>query len=223
MKKTALILATTLFATTSQAQVKIETITENIAGGSHEAYKIEIYNPDEEVIEKKWKSLMKDYDAKFDYDKKTKEYFADNARIKTVSTNDMDIYAKILPNKTEKRTILIVSVDLGGAFLNPTTHADKHKNFEKVLYDFAITMNKEAIQANIEMAEEELKKTEKDLNSKEKEKEKAQENIADAKKKIEENENKVKDNNKEQEVLREKIGKQKQAIEDIKQLKNNTK
>src|SRR3989339_812829 len=81
-----------IFFGISNAQRKIVVSEKNFSfvSGNQNSLVVNIYEADEDLILKQWKKLMKDYDAKVS---SKKEVFADNALIKNLSPNTVDVYA----------------------------------------------------------------------------------------------------------------------------------
>src|ERR1044072_7761037 len=73
-------------------KIKVEVGNESIGGGRNNAFSVTIYYADPSDIEKEWKSLIKGYDP----DKVSSKdgIFADNAKMKSISDNTVDVYAK---------------------------------------------------------------------------------------------------------------------------------
>ena len=77
-------------------KIKVSEEHADINGGKQNALIVIIPDVEKRVVEKEWCRLMKGYDAKVS-DKK--EIFADNALIKTMSANTVDVYAKLEETK----------------------------------------------------------------------------------------------------------------------------
>lgn len=201
-----------------QAQkIKVSESSGKFENGSHNALMVTIYEASEKDVEKEWKSLMKDYKAKVS----TKnEIFADNALIKSISENTMDVYAKM---EAKDGTITFyVAVDMGGAYMNSKEHATEYKVMEKIVYDFAVKTTKEAIAgmlkneekiySRLEGEQEDLVKSKerlgKDIENYKAEIERLKKSIAQAEKDIEQN---LKD----QEKKKEEMAKQKKVVDAV--------
>lgn len=206
---------------TMNAQRKI-TVSEgnsNFQDGSHSALIVNIYEADADLIEKQWKKLMKDYDAKVST---KKEIFADNAMIKNLSPNTVDIYAKIEKN-ADGDFNLVVAFDLGGAYLSSSSHPDKYKTAENIIHKFAIEATKEAIKEQVKEEEKNLQKLEKEAEQLVKDKETLEKNIEDYKSKIAQAEEDIKTNLKTQENKAKEIETQKVVVSDIKEKQESVK
>lgn len=203
----------------SQKKITIDERTKSFADGSHNALIVNIYEADEDLILKEWKRLMKDYDAKVTSKKET---FADDAMIKNLSPNTVDIYAFAEKN-SDGDFNLVVAFDLGGAFLSSSQHSDKYRTAEKILHEFAVNTAKEAIKDQLKDEEHNLSRMEKDQQSLERDKENLLKNIEDYKQKIIKAEDDIKTNEKDQETKKEEISKQQKFITEIKEKQANIK
>ena len=98
-------------------------------------------------------------------------YFTDNASIPKISENAIDIYSEI--DKYPEGTILKVFFDLGGAYLNKTTHAEQHKAATQMLHDFGANESIAALKTRLVVEEKKMlairdeRKRLKDNNAKE--------------------------------------------------------
>jgi len=156
MKKLGLIITWVLLISTLGFAQKItvkETLTE-FDNGNHNALETIIYKSDAKTVEKAWESLMKDYGASV---KSKKEIFADNATIKTISTNTIDVYAVVKELK-DGEVKLWVAFDLGGAYLSSAQHSGQFDQAMQIVQDFAINTTKEAYNEFIAEEERSLEK-----------------------------------------------------------------
>ena len=102
MKKKSIIIAFALSTVSVFGQeIKLRESNENFSNGSHNALSVNLYVSDIRLVEKEWKSQMKD----FGYDKSSErndEYFFDNVLIKALGNNTLDVFSKVTPIKGEK-------------------------------------------------------------------------------------------------------------------------
>src|SRR4029078_11533424 len=94
MKKDKLVFIFLFLAGVVSAQkTKVEEGSESIGGGRNNAFSVTIYQAEPNDIEKEWKAFIKGYDP----DKvSTKDgVFADNAKMRSISDNAVDVYEKI--------------------------------------------------------------------------------------------------------------------------------
>lgn len=213
MKKlTTLSFALLIGIFTFAEKLKVQEKNEKIGGGNNNALVITIYEVSPDDIESKFKSVMKDYNAKVS--SKDDGLFGDNAVIKEMGNNTVDIYARVEKVK-DGESKLIVAFDLGGAFLNSSEHKDKYKIAEKIVYEFAIKITKDAISA---VAKAEQKKLD-NMNDDQKDLEKKSANLNDDIKEYEEKIKKAKEdlekNKGEQEKKKTEIEAQKKVVDDV--------
>ncbi len=211
--RTLIIVVLTLFTVSafSQRKIKVHEEREKIANGSNNSLVVTIYDSPQEDIEKAWKKLMKDYNAKITF---KKEIFADDASISDISPNNMDIYAftrKISDDESE----LVVAVDLGGAFLSSSEHASKYKIMQNILYKFAVQATTEGIEGKKKDAEKILGNMVKEKENLIRENEKLASQIEDYKSKISKNESDIEKNKSLQTDKEKEIEAQQKIVDEI--------
>lgn len=133
----------------SQSRLEIKEQTEDIGGGNHNALVIKIFENSEENVLREWKIIMKDHDAKVTV---KKEVFADNAKIKDISENTIDIYAKAEAT-ADKDVIFVVGFDLGGAFLSSSQHSKEYKAAKRIILDFARDLSEKGFKERLKNEE----------------------------------------------------------------------
>lgn len=206
------------FNSIAQDLLEVEEIKTDIADGRHNAFAINIYGADEKDIEKEWKRLMKDYDAE-DVDRK-KEVIADDVTIKDISPNTVDVYAKVEKEDGDKHRF-IVAFNLGMTYLNSSEHSAAAKSAEKLLYEFAFEVSREALSDKLDDKKDELEDLQKDQEKLVKDKEKLQDDIEGWKKDIGKAEKDIEKNIKDQEEKKEAISNQQKEVEKAeKRIKN---
>jgi hypothetical protein len=211
--RTLVIVFLTLFtvSTFAQRKIKVHEEKEKIANGTNNTLVVTIYDSSQDDIEKAWKKLMKDYDAKVSH---KKEVFADDATIKDLSSNTMDIYAftrKITDDEFE----LIVAVDLGGAYLSSSEHPSKYKVMQNILHKFAVETTTEAIEDKKKEAEKVLEALVKEKENLIKENERLESQIEDYKNKISKNESDIEKNKSTQSDKEKAIEAQQKVVDEI--------
>jgi hypothetical protein len=213
MKKIFLLAAMcSLFASGFSQKAKVDEKSEKIGGGSHNALVVTIYETDADEILKEWKSKMRDHDAKVST--KDGEMFADNALLKTMGNNTVDIYARVEKVK-DGEVKFIVGFDLGGAFLNSKEHSSQYNEAKKIVQEFADKVTKESIAGQLKEAEKLLAKRvgeQEDLVKKNKD---LQDDIVSYKEKIKKAEDEIVKNNSEQENKKKEIETQKKVVDAI--------
>ena len=183
---------------------------EDLGGAKNPVLQVTIYESTESDVEKAWKSLMKGYNAKVT----SKEViFSDNAKITELSTNTVDTYAMM--SSTDEGVKFSVAIDLGGAFVNSTTHATYYDIAEKMVKDFAIDVCKKAVKAKYEAELAKQKKLENELKDLAKKKEKLANDITEWQKSIANAEKEIEINIKDQESTTTLIQDQAKVVEAV--------
>lgn len=208
MKKiTLLTLLLTVLTTLTFAQV-----TESqkfMSQGTYNALTIQLPEGSEKDAPKEWMQFIKKY-GKAKKDRKTEEYFVDDAKITGLSNNSVDIYTKF------EGSTMTVWFDLGGAYLSSTEHADSYAMGEQILMDFGLELKVLLVEEEIATEEKNLKKIEADFQKLEKEKATLEKNIEDWKAKIAQAEADIEQNVKDQAAKTTEIEQQKTVIDMIK-------
>ncbi|MFZ1497130.1 MAG: hypothetical protein WAS72_08740 [Saprospiraceae bacterium] len=189
--------------------------------GTNNGINISIKNTNSKQTEKEWDKFIDKYDGKTKRNKKVDEIFTDNATIRALSNNTVDVYAKSVDRGSDVE--FTVWFDLGGAYLSSAAHPQVYPAAEKMVTDFA----KEVA---ISSTEDELKKQEKilvnyrdDLESLQKKKTNFEDDIKKYEEKITETKNKIQDNIAAQKSKETEIEKQLQEVENVKQKLNTIK
>ena len=162
-------------------------------------------------VEKAWRKQLKDYNGKISNQKKV--IFADDASIKNISDNTIDIYTKF--SQASNGVDMVVAFDLGGAWLAKSTHVQQYKAAEKILYNFALEQSKAAVGNNVSEAQKELQKREKNLESLKKENEGLKKDIERYKESIEKAEKSIKENEKKQKEAETAIQEQQKVTKEL--------
>ncbi len=213
MKKTILLIALGVctFQLMGQKKVSVSESNENIGNGKNNSLIVTIYEASASDVEKEWKSVMKNYGAKVSV---KKEIFADDASIKAIGPNTVDVYARLEDNK--KGAIkFVVAFDLGGAFLSSSQHSSEFKEAKNIVYNFAVKVSKDAVESQLKEAEKVQKKNEKDFDSLVKDKSSLDKDIENYKSKIKSAEESIQKNLKEQETMKKEVEAQKVVLIDL--------
>lgn len=114
---------------------------------------------------KEWKKFMKDYKGKPKYDKKTGEWFSDDAKIEAMSENYVDVYTTFAENGDN--TTMTIWYNLGGAYLSSEMHPEQVPVVNEMVNRFIYTSEKMAGEM-VKLAEDQLSDLEKNLKGLEK-------------------------------------------------------
>ena len=197
----------------AQKKVKVEETSYSFSTGKQNALSVIVYNADEDAVKKIWSKKMKGFKAKVS--KKKGEIFADNALIKDMSENTMDIYAKTEPTK-DGNVILYVAFNLGGAYLNSSDHPDMYKKAAKMMERFSKDISIEILKDDIKEQEKILKKQVNEKEDLEKRNEKLKKDIENYKEKIKKAEKEIEENKKKREEKIKEIEAQQKKVDELK-------
>ena len=166
MKK-VLLLFTILFTVISHsAKAQTNIVVSEVMGfmsmGQQPGLEVLIPEAEKSSVENNWGKLMKSYKAKVSTSKKSIEVFADNAAIKAVSENTIDVYA--IAQNAENGIKLVVFADLGGGFVNSNQYKLSTTALEAILRQFALDEMKRTVDRQVSAEEDILKDLEKELS-----------------------------------------------------------
>lgn len=176
------------FANAQTVQEAIKTMSK----GANNAYSVELPQTKADDAVETWKKFMKDYKAKTKWNKKTKEWFSDDAEIEDMSENTVDIYTTF--TGTKDNTTMTVWYDLGGAYMSSSSHPKAYPAVEQMLTSYALTVSTGLVQALIDEKAKEVEEVEKEWNKLDKENKDLQDKIDDARKSIAKMEMQIKEN-----------------------------
>lgn len=183
--------------------------------GTNNCFYLELPSADNKLAADAWKDFVKDYKGKTKYNKKQKEYFTDNATIKDMSENTVDIYARFDPAQ------ITVWFDLGGAYLSSSIHPDRYPAVGKMLSSYYLVLSKELAKADVKLKEDELKTLRNDLKKLENENKDYNETIKKAKEAIAKAEKDIEANQQQQAARQQSIKEKEAEVEGAKNHLNN--
>jgi hypothetical protein len=209
-----IIIALLAFTTVSSyaQKIKVEEEKNNIGGGKNPSLVVTIYEASDDDINSGWKSIMKGYNGKIS--SKDGGHIADNVVIKDLSNNTCDVYYRVEKVKDNEYK-LIVAVNLGGAFMNPSDHKAQNDYFKKLMKDYAIKVSKDAIAGQLKDASKMLSKMESQQKDLEKEQDGLKKDIENYKSKIKRAEDDIVKNNTDQGKKKSEIDAQKKVVDAI--------
>lgn len=218
MRKLMLIMVVLTCTNVFAQKIKVTEERTEINGIKQDVLSVLVPEANKDIVEKEWRKLMKNYDAKVS---SKKEIFADNALIKSLSLNTIDVYAII--TETKEGVKISVGFDLGGIFMNSKTHSSQYAIAEKMMEDFARDAATAAVDEKISDEERKLKTLSGKQEDLVKDKEKLKSNIEKWKNDITEAENKIGQNEKDQENAKKEIEVQSGVVNALKDKKKNIK
>ena len=182
--------------------------------GSKNALTLDMPKTTAKFAEKLWKDYTKQFKGDTKKDKKSDEWFTDNAMIAAIGgANTIDMYAKFA--ESGDATTMSLWVDLGGAYVGSKDFKDKYAEAEKIMSDFSLLVQKEQTKIQLEDQADGLKKLEKQQRGLEKDKKSLDDDIISWKKKIEKAEADIVTNGKNQDEQKVKIENQKKLVDEI--------
>lgn len=201
----------------AQEQFQVKEAPQTMSEGVNNSLVIDLWNMDERTAVKEWKRFMKkEYRARTKREKKMKHWFTDDAKIKTISNNTVDIYAWFEENKKSDVTTATFWFNLGGAYVSSQLNPAQYGAAVKVLLDFKNSLNLVEAEDELALQEKALKSLEDDLKKLQKENEDYHDKIKDAEKLIAEMKKKIQENLQDQEEKKVEIDTQRKVVENAK-------
>jgi len=149
---------------------EVNEVSETISTGTHNAFQMFIPDCDILDVEKEWKKKMKKSKSKPTGD--LNEIVALQAKIKTISADKVDVYAKLA---VKGDGVEITSLyNLEGEYLTADKYPAKAAAIKDLLNDVALVFARESVNRDIKEQKKELKTFEKELKKVEKEGDKIQ-------------------------------------------------
>lgn len=218
MKKLNLItflLLAFLFSANAQNNFVVNEIRQIMSRGEQTGFEVPIAGGKAENVKENFEKWLKKNNAKVTSSKKTPEVFGDNATLKVVSQNTVDIYATSIPSSNG--AILYVYVDLGGAFISSAAYPQQYTAMEALLKKFAKDQALEMVEQQLEQEEKILKNLGKEIESLKKDKTNYIKDIEQAKALIIQREQDIIKNDNDQKAKLEQQNLQQQIVETVKQ------
>ncbi len=214
MKTNTLLFTFLIFISTSlllHGQIEEKEIAMSL--GNQNALTLKVENVDEKGLENYFKSYFRDY-GKVKYNRKAKEHYIHDAKVKSVSSDKVDIYAKTIDVNND--ILLALFIDNGLGFVNSDDYEDQYDGAVKILNDFHTYIKKSLIEDELREAEKNLSSIERDIKQLEKDNDRYHKTIEDARKKIAEMEEAIEKNIGDQEAKNQELEIHKEGIEEIK-------
>lgn len=211
---------TSLFAQLPDFDFKVTEETQSMSQGSANSLVVNWPKATEKTVAKNWKTYAKKFKGKLSYDKNQGEYFLDNAELKDMSENNVDVRAKII--QKGEGVQMVVWFNLGVTYLSSKDHAERYPAAETFLRKFDLMIYAELMKEQLKVEEKkkklmskELKKIEKAQEKEKKKIEKQQKVIEKAQKAIDESEKLMGEQKAEEEKQKTEIEYQDQLIDKI--------
>lgn len=217
MKQITLLLAFFLMTTFSFAQMhhlydsyNIMEEEKSMSKGFNNGFTIRLIGSTSKMAEDVWKGYVKNYGGKTKKDRKLGEFFTDDAKIRDISDNTVDVYASF--SNADTFTVANVWFDLGGAYLSTEAHSEQSPGAEAFIKAYAFEVGKEVAKEDLKAQEKYMKELQKDLKDLEKDNEGYHKKIEEAKKLIAEMEKNIEVNLENQETKKEEIKVQQDVV-----------
>ena len=212
-----LLFCVSLLTNSLNAQVipTIDKAEKMMSMGAKSAFTVKYEGTDVKTVENQWEKVMKSYKGKVKKNK-AKELFADDVKMKDLSTNTVDVYATVAKDETGNNTILSVWYDLGGAFLNETDHPSQTVAVKNMLDQTSLRVGAVRAEDVLDEEEDNLKNMNKELEKMVKEKEDGLKDIEEAKALIAKTEAMIEENDKAQVDKKAEIKGQEKTLEEAK-------
>ena len=194
----------------AQMNVDIREAGTTMSQGYQNAFVVEIPGTTAAMAEDVWKGFIKKYDGKTKRDRKSDEWFTDNAEIKGLSSGTVDVYARF--NEADSMAMATIWMDLGGSWLSSDTHSDRMIVANQFMNTYALAVGKEQAKQNLKMEEKELKAREREMEALQDAKKDYEREIARAKELIAKMEANIEENAKDQEAKAKEVEMQKMDV-----------
>lgn len=190
--------------------------SETMSLGSNNALVVNLEGVNAKLVGKLWEDYLdKQYDAKAEWQRKTKEWFTDNVNVTAIGgATPVDFHATA--KESGENVTFSFWVNMGTSFLNSYDNYDQYKEAEKLMENFQLLVSKEKTNMDIAAQEKQLKQLEKELEKLQSANERARNDIEKAKETIRKAEESIVQNEKDQETARKKIENQKQVVGNVK-------
>jgi hypothetical protein len=186
--------------------------------GNENAFTLSTRGLETKELEDVLKDFLKDYKGRRNpkYDRRSAEFFVDDAEIEGASPNTIDVYARI--NQTGKMSQeIVVWFDLGGAYLSSSAHRDAADYLRTEWFpELDNRIYTHMVEIELDAEEDKLKDFNKEHDDLMKDQKKLEKDIADYQEKIKQAEKDLEQNAKQQEEMLKVIKEQQSAVEAVK-------
>ncbi len=213
MKFKILLLALISFGSGFSQNMETKEVRKNMSMGNQPGIEIIIPHISEDNLEDAVKKVTKKFKGDKEKVKHSNEIYLDDALIKEISNNTIDIHQIIEKEGTGLR--YTVFFNLGGVFLDSKLNAKKFAYAEEIVNRIALKASEIRIDDILKEEQDKLEDFEDDQKKLVKEKENATEDIQDAKDLIAKREKEIQDNIKMQSSKTLEIEKQRKKVDGI--------
>lgn len=221
MKKT-LILFFLIAIMTSYTRAQVMEASKVMSKGQQTSLTLEIPEVSADFAEEVYKDFIKDFKGKSKKDRKTNEWFSDDAKVATIANGaPIDIYATL--ESSGSKAVINMWVDLGSGYISSSTYPTEYMEAGKLLERFAETVKIRQAEDELDLVEKDLKKLDGDMKKLKKDNEDYHKEIEKANQKIKDSENAILKNEEDQKSKQSAIEAQAQKVEEAKIKVNNLK
>jgi len=221
MKLLTLLIVLSFLSVNAQNNFVVNEVRQNMSKGEQTGFEVPITGGTPDAVKSNFEKWLKSYKAKVTSTKKSPEVFGDDADIKVVSSNTVDIYATVIPSAAG--ATLYAFVDLGGAFISSAAYPQQYTAMEALLKKFSQDQALEMVQSQLTEEEKIGKNINKEYETLKKNKESYIKEIEKAKAIIQQREQDIIKNDADQAAKLQQINLQNQIIETVKQKRDGLK
>lgn len=204
----------TLSMAVAQKSLEVRESQLAMSAGMKPGFTVTLTGMTQETVSDAWEAYLRDYNGKTKYSKKAKEFFTDDATIKKMSDNSVDIYSTVTEKDNDAQ--LTAWFDLGGAYLSSSMHPDKISTVQNMMKDFVLGVSKSTLEEEIKEQQKRLEKMEGELKGLEKDKASMERDIYDWENRIVDTRKKIEQNIKDQQTKNTEV---KTQVENVALLK----
>lgn len=186
--------------------------------GSANAFTLTTQGLETKELEDVLKDFLKDYKGRKNpkYDRRSAEYFVDDAEMEGASGNSIDVYARINQTGNMSQEI-VVWFDMGGAYLSSADHRDAADYLRTEWFpELSNRIYSRMVELELDAEEDKLKDFNKEHDDLMKDQKKLEKDIADYQEKMKQAEKDLEQNAKQQEEILKVIKEQQAAVEAVK-------
>jgi len=186
--------------------------------GNENAFILSTEGLETKELEDVLKDFLKDYKGRKNpkYDRRSAEYFVDDAEIEGASGNTIDLYARINQTGNMSQEVA-VWFDLGGAYLSSSAHRDAADYLRTEWFpELDNRIYTRMVEIELDAEEDKLKEFNKEHDSLMKDQKKLEGDIVDYQEKIKQAEKDLEQNAQKQDEILKVIAEQQAAVEAVK-------
>jgi hypothetical protein len=197
----------------SVSVVMVRESEQSMSQGTQKSLTMELPTNDMKIIERTWKDFVDKYKGKTKRDRRSEEYFTDNASIPGMNgSNTVDLYTKFVKNGSDATTMNLW-IDMGGAYVNQDGQPAAYTEAERMMRDYLKSLKAEQTKVMLDEEQKKLDKSEKELKKLQKNKENLIKDIENWKEKIKKAESEIETNIKDQDAAQKNLEMQRQNVE----------